>query len=460
MPVHSHHTASSEQQQSDLSKLDDWTSEVLPRLPSDFEQQARKLKAFQRSRAFDCPADLLRGLLLYVLSPFGFRYLGVWGVLSDLADLSAPAWHKALIRSSAWLLYLIAELLVANDRPIWISQRVRRRVWVVDASMLGQVGKTGDAWRLHLAFDLVAGQVGQVHLSDRYTGERLDHFELMPGDLVLLDAGYGYRRTLAYAQSKTADVLMRFTPRTCPLERSDGQELDVLAWLRQEGACLRERSAWWRYQGQRGQVRIIAKRLSEHQRRAAVRRLHIKAQKHARAVSEQALFLCGWMLLLSSLSADSWSAEELLWLYRARWQVELLFKRIKQLLRLGQIRASSRAGAEATIRALLVAWLLQEQNNRHLQAMLANRLPAPSEQGTQQQRNPAVLSNWTLTVLSLETLRQQVLGHWNEARVRECLPRLRRFLTSRSSRPHQESQIRAFLTGQSQPRQSVRRRAA
>src|SRR5262245_35991568 len=81
MPVHSHHTASSEQQQSHLSKLDDWTSEVLPRLPSDFDQQARKLHAFQRSRAFDCPADLLRGLLLYVLSPFGFRYLGVWGVL-------------------------------------------------------------------------------------------------------------------------------------------------------------------------------------------------------------------------------------------------------------------------------------------------------------------------------------------------------------------------------------------
>jgi Transposase DDE domain len=459
MPVRSHHTASSQQPQSHLSKLDNWTSEVLPRLPSDFEQQARQLQAFQRSRAFDCPASLLRGLLLYALSPFGFRWLGAWGVLSGVADLSAPAWHKALIRSSAWLLWLIAELLVTNDRPIWISQRVRRRVWIVDASMLGQVGQTGDAWRLHLGFDLVAGQVGQVHLSDRYTGERLDHFELMPGDLVLLDAGYGYRSTLAFAQSKAADLLMPFTPRTCPLETSCGQELDLLAWLRQEGASLRERSAWWRYQGKRGQVRIIAKRLSEQQRRARERRLYQKAQKHARAVSEQALFLCGFMLLISSLPADSWTAEELLWLYRARWQVELVFKRIKQLLRLGQIRASSRAGAEATIRALLVAWLLQEQNNRQMQALLVDLLPVPSEQ-EQQAHNPAVVSNWTLTVLSLETLRQQVQGHWNQARVQECLPRLRRFLTSRSSRPHQQSQIWAFLSGQSQPRQSVQRRAA
>jgi hypothetical protein len=160
-------------------------------LPALLAQKARTLKAFQRKRAFASPSDLLRGLLVYALSPFGFRWLATWGVLSDTTDISAPAWHDALIRSSAWLLWLIAELLIANQPPLWLNQRVRRRVWVVDASMLGQVGQTGDAWRLHMGFDLLAGQVGQVHLTERCCGERLSHFQLEPGDLVLLDAGYG-----------------------------------------------------------------------------------------------------------------------------------------------------------------------------------------------------------------------------------------------------------------------------
>lgn len=447
MPVRSYHTASRRPQQSPTSPADSWTTELLPRLPATLDAQARTLKAFQRKRAFACPADLLRGVLLYALSPFGFRWLGVWGVLTDLADLSASAWHDALIRSSALLLWLIGELLVANDRPVWIEQRIRGRVWIVDASMLGQVGKEGDAWRLHLAFDLLAGQVGQVHLTDRHTGERLDHFALLPGDLVLLDAGYGYRRTLAQAQRHGADVLMPFSPNTCPLENGWGQALDLLAWLGQDGPSIRARSAWWRYQGARGQVRIIAKRLCEHERRAAERRLYRNAQQHGRAVSAQALFLCGWLLLLTSLPANSWTAQELLWLYRARWQVELLFKRLKQLLRLGQIRATSLAGAEATIRALLVAWLLQEKSSRELQALLGRLDPPACEQDKMVQTTSAVVSSWTLSVLSLETLRQQVVGHWSEARVRECLPRLRRFMVSRSRREHQESAVREFLAG-------------
>jgi hypothetical protein len=324
--------------------------------------------------------------------------------------------------------------------------------------MLAQVGRSGDAWRLHLAFDLIAGRVGQVHLSDRHSGEKLAHFQLQPGDLVLLDAGYGYRTTLASAQAMRADVLFRFTPSTCPLEDHLGQPLDLLAWLRQDGPSLRQRTGYWSQAGQRGQVRLLAKRRAEHQRLAAERKLRRKAQKSGRAVGVIGLFLCGWLLLLTTLQASAFSEAELLWLYRARWQVELLFKRMKQLLRLGQVRATSTEGATATIRALLVAWLLTEQVSTGLRAVLPD-LSAPLAPGAQTETKP-VVSSWTLTVLSLETLRQQVVGTWSEARVRECLPRLRRFLVSRSKRAHQESEVRAFLTGQSQQRQPVQRRAA
>jgi hypothetical protein len=458
MPVLSHHTASALAVQSAAHAPDCWRDEVVPRLPDQFEQQARSLKAFQRKRAFASPTDLLRGLLVYVLSPFGFRWLGAWGVLTDVADLSAPAWHNALLRSSALLLWLLGELMVASSPPVWITQRVRGRVWVVDASMLGQVGRSGDAWRLHMAFDLIAGRVGQIHLSDRHSGEKLAHFQLQPGDLVLLDAGYGYRSTLLTAQRLGAAVLFPFTPSTCPLEDRWGCTLDLLAWLRQQGPSIRQRTAYWSVASERGQLRIVAKRRQEHERRAAERKLRRKAQKQGRSVSPIGLFLCGWLLLLTTLEQQTFSENEVLWLYRARWQVELLFKRMKQLLRLRQVRATSTDGATASIRALLVAWLLQEQVSAELRALLP-RLNAALAEGIEAETK-AVVSSWTVTVLSLETLRQQVVGSWSETRVRACLPRLRRFLVSRSRRAHQESEVRAFLTGQPQQRQPLERCAA
>jgi IS4 transposase len=61
------------------------------------------------------------------------------------------------------------------------------------------------------------------------------------------------------------------------------------------------------------------------------------------------------------LPAASWSDEQVLALYRARWQVELLIKRMKQVLRLAQLRGKTALTNEATILALLVCWALQQQ---------------------------------------------------------------------------------------------------
>lgn len=448
MPVRSDHSASEMSVQCSNISGDEWTSLILPRLPATLCDKACELKAFLQPRGFRSPTTMLRGLLLYALNPFGFRWLGAWGVLTGTADLSHTAWRDALIRSSAWLLWLLGELMVSCSSPSWITQRVRGRVWVVDASMIGQVGLTGDAWRLHLGFDLIAGRVGQVHLTDRSQGERLGHFQLHPGDLVLLDAGYGYRQTLKDAQQMGSDVLLPFTPQTCPFEDYWGRAVDLVDWLRRDGPSVRTRRLYWSYQQSRGQVRIIAKRRSADQRRAAEHKLQRNARQKGREASVVGLFLCQWMLLMTTLSESAWSAEELFALYRARWQVELLFKRLKQLMDLSRVQARSREGAEATVRAQLVAWLLHEPTAQHLRELLSGEQAFEDEaQQEGQQAAKAVVSSWLLAALVLSTLRQQVMGSWSEARLEECLPRLRRYLVSRQRRPHQESEVRAFLRG-------------
>ena len=111
-------------------------------------------------------------------------------------------------------------------------------------------------------------------------------------------------------------------------------------------------------------------------------------------------------------------------------------KKMKQLLRLNQIRSKHATSVEATVRALLSAWALHEGTTTLLRTLLSPTAPPET----------AVVSSWLLSGLALDTLRQQVQGSWSEARLQACLPRLHRFLCCRPRRRgHQESAVRTWL---------------
>jgi hypothetical protein len=282
----------------------------------------------------------------------------------------------------------------------------------------------------------------QVHVTDRFGGERLDRYTWQAGDVIVADNGYGYRRSVAVAVQQQADVIVRIHPATFPLETEAGTPFNVLRWLRQRGGPEREGQGWCRWEGRRYAVRLVVAKLDAAAAQRARRRRRRKAQKAGRTITAPTLAVAGWLLLITTLAAETWSAADVLYVYRARWQVELVFKKMKQLLRLNQIRSKHPTSVEATVRALLVAWALHEGTTMLLRALLsATATP-----------DRAVVSSWLLSGLGLDTLRQQVQGTWSEARVQACLPRLRRFLCSRPRhRGHQECAVRAWLAQRAGP---------
>jgi len=405
----------------------EWEEQVLTRLPAETEEQALRLGAFVRCREIKSVGDLLRALLAYVLCVSSFRQLGSWAVLLGLANISDTAWRKRLSGANAWLLWLLGALLSGPQVPC--EQRTSSalgRIILVDGTRLKQIGGTGDDWRVHSAYDLRASRLIQVHVTDKHTAESLQHFQLQRFDILIADRGYGYRKNIAYVYQQQAYVILRFVPSTCPLLDRYDQPLDVVAWLKQVKRGIHCRNAWCMYEGKKYHVRIIASALPPEKAAEARKKREQEAKKKGKQLQLDTLFLVGWTLLTTNLPKRPWSYKHIIQLYHARWQIELLFKRMKQMMSMHVTRSKTPQGCESSLLAWLIIWALQEQEAHEARNVLhhvhqyldSSVLDIPEGE----------LSPWLLTKICLQTLLTTIQGHWTRSRLDLCLPYLQRFL--------------------------------
>jgi hypothetical protein len=198
MPSLSHDTMSPPSLQVERLEEEDWDSQIVPHLPAGWQEQAQRLRAHVRQREIRRASALLRGLLAYTLCVTSFRHLGAWSVLVGLADISDTDWRKRLRQAGDWLVWLLRELLaVAACQSPWLVRGGWRRVLLLDATHLACRGPRGVVWRVHTAFDLLAGRITELHLSTRKVAETLTLFAVQAGDLLVSDSAHGYRERIA-----------------------------------------------------------------------------------------------------------------------------------------------------------------------------------------------------------------------------------------------------------------------
>ena len=370
--------------QNDFNKLDsklqevfeNWNNIILPHLPQQMDGMAKRTGALHRKRGVCSCVDLLRMLFLYASSNFSFRILATAACALGISAISDTAWRKRFSKAAPFLREILHSLLSAFLPATDISAFDGvKNVLLVDASVIRQNGKQQHQQRIHLCYSLDENRMKQVKVPDQHTAESLAHFSMKKGDLVMADAGYGTAQNFIYAQEQGADVILRITPKNFCLYDAQGEKISLTALMKEAEEKHREWidvSDYCKYKGKTGFVRVIAHRLPDGQAAKARKRKIRKASKNQRQIQAETLFSAGWITVVTSLGAE-YSGEEILHLYRSRWQVELLFKRFKQNFSVHTIKAGSNAYAETETLLWLIIWTIAERQSFQAECYLAEK---------------------------------------------------------------------------------------
>lgn len=339
---------------------------LLTFLPPGWERKSKELGALRRCRKFPDAQVLLRILLIHLAEGCSLRETAVRARQGGLADVTDVAIMDRLRQTEEWFRWMNGELMAR-----WVVRQPqaifgeRWNVRVVDGTEVTEPGPTGSSWRIHYAIGLPSLRCSAVQVTDSLgagNGETFARFRVSPGDLFLGDRAYGLARGIRHVVQGGGDVLVRFGWNTLPLWSGQGNErFDLFAHLRTlHGTTLGDWPAFVRDNEELLAGRVCAVRKSRQAIEESQRQARRKAQKHGNQILPQTLEAAEYIFVFTTVAASLLSPTHVLEFYRGRWQVELVFKRLKSLMALGHLRKTDDQSARAWIHGkLFVAFVLE-----------------------------------------------------------------------------------------------------
>jgi hypothetical protein len=336
---------------------------LLTILPDGWREKAKETGALRRCRKVPDAETLLRILLLHLAEGCSLRETAVRVRRAGLADLSDVAIMDRLRVSGDWFRWMSTELMKR-----WIDRLPesvfgdRWRVRITDATRVKEPGPTGSSWCIHYCIDLPALCCSEMQVLDSTgNGETFRRFTVTRNDLLLGDRVYGTPPSIAHVIDGSGDVLVRFAWNLLPLWETEDCRFDLVQHLRTlHGTAVGD----WDVLVKRGDKtykgRVCAIRKSRQAAEKAKQQLRRAAQKHGSTTQEETLETAEFVFVFTSVAGESLSARDALEMYRGRWQIELVFKRLKSLIGFGHLRKKDPDGAKAWLHGkILIAFLIE-----------------------------------------------------------------------------------------------------
>ncbi len=338
---------------------------LLGLLPKDWDAKAKALGALTRCRKIPNAEILLRVLLIHLAEGCSLRETSLRAKESEIISLSDVAIMDRLRQSGDWFQWMNTELM--KNWTLRQADVVFDGQWnirLIDGTCIKEPGPTGSSWRIHYSINLPNLNCDEflVH-HQKGKGETFKNFTVKKGDLLIGDRVYGVRPSIFHVKKHQGHVITRFALSNLPLLTPDGERFQLLEYLRTlqpnqigDWDVMLENDEKERCSG-----RVCAIRKSNQAAQRALKRLKYKSKKSGyKKIKKETIESSKYFFIFTTLSRDQVKKKNVLELYRARWQIELVFKRLKSIMQLGHLRKYDKDASIAWLHGkLFVAFVIQ-----------------------------------------------------------------------------------------------------
>lgn len=255
-----------------------------------------------------------------------------------------------------FLRHCLARAMNLSARPLSLDNKFLKfldHIYIIDStnfdihrslkdSFKGTHGSASEAsLRIQFVYDYLTGrtyvEIGDVTLSDARTLNdiiRTNKLDTRGNCLFLSDLGYFKADTfLKIDQKDNCFFLSRFR-NNIKIFDLDGHEIDLLKIMKRKPAQIDMRIKIGDLE-----CRLIGKQLPPEAINKKLRQINLKNQRKGRTISKEYRLFITYSLFITNLS-DEFNFDVLYTLYRIRWQIELVFKTWKSILKIHCIHSA------------------------------------------------------------------------------------------------------------------------
>lgn len=337
--------------------------------PPNWASLAQESGALKGLRQDKSEGKFLRTLLMHVGCGYSLRETVARAKLAELADLSDVALLKRLRKSKDWLYQLCCGLF--SEREIVAPAQGLPRVCLVDGTTVSEPGKTGSIWRVHYALQWPSLEYRFMKITPcqgKGSGEGLVHYPFVKDEHVIADRGYCHASGIHYANQCGARVMVRLNPDGIRLLDTKGEVLDIEQELdgQSRPGTINTFNALIPFKKENPfPARICTIKKSQQAIAEAHKKLKRKASKNGMQLQPRTLRYAEYVMIITTFDEATYPANVALEWYRLRWQIELVFKRFKQIAKLGHLPKKDEESSVAWLYGKLFVALLTEKLIAH-----------------------------------------------------------------------------------------------
>jgi hypothetical protein len=348
-----------------LSKMKDPWKQLLSFMPAGWQEKCKELGAIQRKlRKFSGPEAILHTIMIHVLGCYSLRNTKAVAKVGGIADVSDVAVQKRLKRATEWMRWMAQEIIVKTGTyPTPSFRELAMPIRLVDATVISEPGSIGTNWRILYSFDVGSMRCAQVKITDYKTGESFRKFDIERKTLYIGDRVFYQTPGIEHVCNGGGDVLVRMTlGSTVSLYHPDGQRFGVLNHLRSlKGEAIGDWPVILKTKKKVIRGRVCAIRRSRMAAQHAQQEVTYRHQHKGERVSKTELEAAKYIFVFTTLPVEKLSAKAILEMYRERWQIELVFKRLKSILGIGHLHRKNPEAVTTWLQGKLLCALLIER---------------------------------------------------------------------------------------------------